>query len=137
MYLISSKSMWEEINRDFSSKGGIYFLKCAGEPAEAKNPIVVNRLLKPDLNGVLYIGKATSFLKRVADLKKSISPEYASSSHECGVRYKSNTSIVEKFPFEKLYVELVFSENPRETELQSILNYEIEFGELPPLNRSS
>ena len=129
--------MRDDINRDFANRGGIYFLKCAGESNEGNNPIVVNRLLKPDLNGVLYIGQASSFVMRVAELKKSISPEYASSSHECGVRYKSNSSIMKKFPYEKLYVHLIFSENPRETELLSIVNYEVEFGELPPLNRSS
>lgn len=103
-YKLSSKDFWYQIKADFDNKGGVYKLFCLDDN---DNIINVNRLLKTDLNGVLYIGKATCFLDRVICLKKSISPDFSSSSHECGVRYKKSYLIKEKFPFEGLSVELV------------------------------
>lgn len=129
--------MWDEINKSLGTQGGIYLLKCSDACSKSQGAIAINRLLKLDTDGILYIGKANSFLMRVAELKKSISPGYESSSHECGVRYKSNPSISEKFPFENLFVELITSEAPRALESELISKYERDFGELPPLNRCS
>ena len=134
-YRISSENMWYEIHNDFGCTGGTYILKCL--QANNSPPIPVNRLLASDEEGILYIGKANSFIDRVAELKKSISPEYLSSSHECGSRYKINNAIQEKYPYENLIVELQGSNNPREKEAVLLKEYEYKFGELPPLNRSS
>jgi hypothetical protein len=136
-YIISSSDMWHEINDSFGAQGGVYLLKCNDGYQNSQGIITIDRLLKSDSAGVLYIGKASSFLTRVAELKKSISPEYESSSHECGTRYKSNPSISEKFPFKNLFVELIASETPRSLESEFISKYEHEFGEFPPLNRSA
>ena len=135
-FKISSETMWDDINAKFGKQGGVYKLKCD----ESKNsfiPLSVNRFLKNDNEGVLYIGMAKEFLDRVPNLKKSISPNYKSSSHECGARYKSNQSIQDKYPFENLYIELIGSDDPRDLESDLIRKYEVEFGELPPFNRSS
>ena len=134
-FRISSENMWHEINNEFGHTGGVYILKCL--QANNSLPIPVNRLLSNDEQGILYIGKTNSFTDRVAELKKSISPEYSSESHECGSRYKINNMIQEKYPYENLIIELVGSENPRETEASLLKEYEYKFGELPPLNRSS
>jgi hypothetical protein len=132
-YFISD-DMTNKIIANFGSGGGVYILKCDnGQGA----PISVNRVLLKDDEGVLYIGKAENFSDRVASLKKSISPEYASSSHECGARYKANPLITTCFPYDQLYVFLVPSDDPRATEAELLTNYESKFGELPPLNRVS
>ena len=135
-YRISSAKMWFDINRQFDKSGGVYILKCSNED-NTFEPIPINRLLKSDKEGILYIGKANCFTNRVADLKKSLSPEYTSSSHECGARYKSNELFLKKLPFNRLFVELHKSDNPRILEGKFLEKYEREFGELPPFNRSS
>lgn len=124
--------MWHEINDIHGESGGVYILRCGDE-----KPISTSRLLANDEEGTLYIGKAKSFIKRVADLKKSISPEYNSCSHECGARYKSHSGIAKIFPYEQLYLNLVASDEPREAESDLLKRYEEKFGELPPLNRVS
>jgi hypothetical protein len=131
-FKISSESMWHEINELHGESGGVYILRCGVE-----TPIPVNRLLASDEEGTLYIGKANSFLNRVAELKKSISPQYKSGSHECGTRYKSHSGIYKVYPYEELYINLVESDDPRTTESNLLQNYEKKFGELPPLNRVS
>jgi len=134
-YSISPESMWHQINNEFSESGGVYILKCLKEIDNS--PLSINRLLANDKKGILYIGKANCFTDRVADLKKSISPDYSSGSHECGSRYKNNENIQKAFPYEGLHIELIGSENPRQTESVLLEEYEKTFGELPPLNRSS
>ena len=136
MIKISSEKMWDYINEKFDQNGGVYILKCS-ESINDFSPIKINRFLGNDEDGVLYIGKANCFLDRVANLKKSISPNYKSSSHECGSRYKSSEKIKSKFPFDKLYVQLSGSSNPLELEKKYLKKYEDKFGELPPFNRVS
>lgn len=128
--------MWHDINAHHGNSGGVYVLKCFDE-FKTSNPKSIARLLENDEGGVLYIGQASCFLTRVAELKKSISPDYTSNSHECGSRYKSNQRIAETFPFETLYLELTSCDAPRAKESQLLQIYESRFGELPPLNRCS
>jgi hypothetical protein len=134
-YAIPPEGMWYEINNEFGDSGGVYVLKCINESNNL--PITINRLLAHDEQGILYIGKANCFTDRVAELKKSISPDYSSGSHECGSRYKNNENIQKAFPYKNLHIELIGSENPRQTESELLQEYETTFGELPPLNRSS
>lgn len=131
-YRISCERFWHQINKDFGVGGGVYELYCMMPNTEVEP---VPRMLKVDLQGTLYIGMAASFLDRVVELKKSISPKYKSSGHECGVKYKELRAIQEKYPFEHLYVELHGTKVPRELEQDKLQKYYKEFGELPPLNR--
>ena len=133
-YFISDENMTNKIIAKFKDSGGAYTLMCEGDNG---NPISVSRLLDIDNIGVLYIGMASNFSNRLADLKKSIAPKYGSSSLECGSRYKSNEKIASTFSFKKLFICLVPSNTPRETEAELMKKYESEFGELPPLNRNS
>lgn len=132
-YKLSSDKLWYLIESDFSNNGGIYKLSCT----DNSNQIVqTNRLLKTDPKGILYIGKATSFLDRVINLKKSISPDYNSSSHECGLRYKNSDAIKKLFPYQNLVIELSAHDDINTEEKRLLTEYELEFGELPPLNRN-
>ena len=131
--IIAESGFWSQIEAEFGNGGGVYFLFCF----DADNSIVpISRLLGNDVEGVLYIGMATSFLNRVIELKKSLSPEHISSSHECGARYKSHKAISQQFPYERLAVKLFTSDNPREAERDFLQKYYAEFGELPPFNRA-
>ncbi len=81
-FKLSDKRFWENIKKEFGNGGGTYELYCM---MPKTNIVPVQRMLKADKSGTLYIGRATSFLDRVIELKKSISPDYTSSNHECGV----------------------------------------------------
>lgn len=132
-YNLSDDRLWYKIESDFSKNGGIYKLSCLDKNDQA---ITVNRLIKTDPNGILYIGKTTSFLDRVINLKKSISPDYNSDSHECGLRYKNSDLIKSKFPYQNLVIELTLFDDIHTAEKDLLTAYELEFGELPPLNRN-
>ena len=132
-YKISDKDFWTKINTDFGDSGGLYKLYCVDVN---NNRIGIERVVKSDSKGILYIGKAISFLDRVITLKKSLSPLHHSSNHDCGARYKSSTFLMEKFPFERLWIELIGCKNIEMEEKTNLKEYEIEFGELPPLNRN-
>ena len=130
-FAISDTMLWDKINNAFGNRGGVY--KVIAIKNEA--PITINRLLGADTNGVLYIGKAISYLDRVITLKKSLDPVYISSNHDFGVRHKKHSLITEQFPYEILFVELLESENPNDLERKELNEYYDKFGELPPMNR--
>lgn len=131
---ISSERFWYELNDAFGAGGGVYILSCADDKGSV---IPIGRLLAEDPNGILYIGMARSFLDRVIELKKSLSPEHVSRGHECGTRHKSHALISERFPYAGLEVELIAAEEPRSAEQAALDKYITKFGELPPLNRAS
>jgi hypothetical protein len=125
---LSNEFLWKEIQKTFGEKGGAYQLV-----SRKKGEIVhIPRFLGLDRNGVLYIGKATSYLKRVIDLKKTMSMN--SSAHICGRRYKKHDKMKALFPFETLYIQLIQDDSPEEKEKELLNTYVREFGEVPPLN---
>lgn len=127
---IADDDFWFIINDRFQTSGGIYKIIAVREGKRQ----TINRFLGTDLEGILYIGKAESFLDRVINLKKSISPKYNGTSHICGRRYKSNPNIAKQFPFENLYIQLTQSDSPETLEKSAIERYRLIFGEVPPLN---
>jgi hypothetical protein len=130
LLLLSDKDFWKLINERHSVKGGVYKIIAVRESQR----IPINRFLATDNSGVLYIGKATSFINRVIQLKKSISPDYNGRSHICGRRYKSNPNIAKVFPYDILYIELIQADNPKELERKLLTEYAKIYGEVPPLN---
>jgi hypothetical protein len=128
---ISDTEFWNSINKEFSNGGGVYKVIAT----DNEKPVAIQRLLDIDTEGVLYIGKATSFLERVIFLKTSTDPDYESSNHEFGVRYKKHETMKTKFPYYKLFVHLEASDKPDTLESEALKNYHDKFGELPPLNR--
>jgi hypothetical protein len=130
LLLIKAKDFWDEINKRHQQKGGVYKLIAVKDGKR----IPVNRFLGTDNDGILYIGKAISFLDRVIDLKKSIAPEFYGSGHDCGRRYKSDPGIPKQFPYDNLYIELSPTDNPKELEAALLEAYLKAFGELPPFN---
>jgi hypothetical protein len=127
---LADSGFWNTINDQHQITGGIYKIIAI----QNGQRIPVNRFLGTDNSGILYIGKATSFVDRVINLKKSISPDHKGSSHICGRRYKSNPNIAKKFPYDILYIELIPGDNPQELERNLLAEYVTTFGEVPPLN---
>lgn len=128
---LSDPNLWNKINETFGKSGGIYKIKAFNN----NTPVIINRLLDSDKEGVLYIGMANSYLDRVITLRKSTDPEYISTNHEFGSRYKQHSTIKIKFPYDSLFIELQSSDNPNELEKIELRKYYAAFGELPPLNR--
>lgn len=131
LFSISDTKLWNKINDNFSKEGGIYKIIAT----ENEKPVPIQRLLEVDNDGILYIGKTNSFLERVIILKTASDPEYNSSNHEFGLRYKAHPLLKSKFPYDKLFVYLEKSDNPEKTESEELRMYYLKFGELPPLNR--
>jgi len=130
-FKLSSKQLWDDINSSFGSNGGIYILFSKDENEKIKP---INRLLRTDESGTLYIGRANCFTNRVIELKKSLSPEHQTKSHECGARMKA-LRLIQHFNYENLFINLIESSDVKELELTKLSEYEAKFGELPPLNR--
>lgn len=127
LYQLSDNELWKKLA---DQNGGIYKIIAVKE-----NKIVpVYRFLGIDTDGILYIGKATSYVDRVIGLVKSISPKYKGSSHICGRRYKSNPNIAKQFLFETLFLEIIQSVEPETLEKKLLKEYFDKFGEAPPLN---
>lgn len=133
---IASESLWDQIVEYFGERGGVYKLRYLSD-AENNGFEPTRRLLGTDPEGVLYIGKATSFASRVIDLKKSLLPDYESLSHHVGIRFSRNPTLREKFDVKKLCVTLHESAQPEETEREELQAYFRKFGELPPWNAKS
>ena len=133
MYLLSSEKVWQKLQSDHSDKGGVYKLHCIDEENDSKF-IPINRILGVDQEGVLYIGKADVIHNRIGDLWKSLSPNYKTLNHHAGIRYRSNQKLQGSFPFDRLCVTVLPSENPNDAELHEMRKYFAEFGEVPPLN---
>ena len=128
---ISDRELWNKINNEFSIGGGVYKVIATDD----EKPVAIQRLLDIDKEGILYIGKASSFLDRVIFLKTSTDPDYKSSNHEFGVRYKEHPTMKVKYPYDKLFVHLETTDKPDSLESEALKNYYHKFGELPPLNR--
>lgn len=135
-YLIKDDKLWDKINHGFNNDGGVYKVHCLKNNNESKVHSLT-RLLGEDTEGVLYIGKADSFLDRVIDLKKSLLPNYKSENHHVGLRYNKNQALQSKFKIENLCVSLIKSSNPSNLEKDELKKYEKIFGELPPFNAMS
>lgn len=127
-FKLSNESLWIDIERAFGQKGGAY--KLVSRISGAIKPIP--RFLGIDNDGVLYIGKATCYLDRIIDLKKTMSMN--SSAHICGRRYKNHDKIKVTFPLEHMYIQLIQADIPEEKEKELLNKYVREFGEVPPLN---
>jgi hypothetical protein len=122
-------NFWTFIKEMHRDKDGVYKIIAVRNGER----IPINRFLGTDKDGVLYIGMGKSYT-RISDLKKSISPHYGGSSHICGRRYKSNPNIALQFPYEVLFIEPIYADDPREEEEKLIEAYRDRFGEVPPLN---
>lgn len=132
-FQILHEKSWYQINEKFGNGTGVYKLFCKDSLGKR---IPVPRVTKIDKSGILYIGKVSNFHDRVIDLKKSLHPNYNSSSHSCGVRYKSSPELMEKYSPENLYIELIVDNDYTKLEKEELNKYLTEFHELPPLNRN-
>ncbi len=130
LFRLADDDFWDLVHTKYNTSGGVYKIIAV----KSNQRVPINRFLGTDDQGVLYIGKATSYIDRVIGLRKSISPGYKGASHICGRRYKSNPRIASFFPYETLFIELIPSDFPEIHEKKFLVEYSNMFGEVPPLN---
>jgi len=133
MYQIASRQQRKKLHEQYGSQGGVYILHCLDVDDE-KTPILIQRVLGVDKEGVLYIGKTAPGLGRIGDLVKSISPDYKSLGHHVGLRFSKNKKLAMAFPFEQLHVSFRQADDPAVLESELIQEYFQKYGEVPPLN---
>lgn len=123
---------------------GCYKLCCLTD--DFKSFIPIERLLKQDIDGVLYIGTSEYLPNRIEELKVSITEAITCEplqsrlyKHTCGKKYR-NKGVQQKFPVDKLCIQIFAADKEANAdahyilENQEIFRYESVFGEPPPLN---
>jgi len=136
LFVISSNDFWAEISKTHGQGGGVYKLHCLKTTGSDEfKPLP--RLLHIDPEGVLYIGKALSYIDRIINLKKSLVPSKQGGEHICGRRYHGDRfeALRKAYPYELLCVTLIPSSTPETLERDELDKYCQRFGEPPPLNR--
>lgn len=130
MISINNPNFYDLMFQQFENRGGVYKIIAVRNDSI----IPINRFLGTDVEGRLYIGKASSFIKRVGILRRTILPNYSPKGHICSRRYKGAVKIAEIFPFTDLHIKFFPDNNPRELEKKLLNGYYQTFGEVPPLN---
>ena len=67
-----------------------------------------------------FTSKVSCCLNRVTKLIWSLPTDPRTINHECGVRYKATELIMEKIPYEYLYVKLSGTPNPRTLKVKKL-----------------
>jgi hypothetical protein len=130
-FQLIENNLYYNILQHFGEKAGGIYIVIWKRDGQVKK---INRLVGPDLEGILYIGKADFFLERVINLKKSVC---MSGTHGFGLTLKQlkKNILTHDLPKDnELYVCLIQSDNPKGTEELELRNYQEKFGELPPFN---
>jgi hypothetical protein len=118
---------YDQIDRE---KMGVYRL-IALEP-DGKTHAKLPRICKVDATGTLSIGGSESLRNRMGALVKTHRVDYLSKPHR-----SLCARLAKDFPYDRLAFAWEYSESPWERERKLHELYEDEFGELPPMDRSS
>lgn len=120
---------------NLANQKGVYVIYALNSD---ETPQVINRVLKTDKNGVLYIGQTTDqdFKKRLDSFKRVMNPTLAANNHSGALNMKEIERLRERFPITTLFVSIIPSATPKQEETRMIEAYRQEFGEVPPLNGS-
>ena len=124
--------LYYQIEARYKMEGGAYVVRALGVDGA---PAVVPRALGEDRTGTLYIGKANSFVDRVLQLKKSVSPDHETSTHPVAARLADHPAMRATYPPRSLVVDLHPDPDPIGAERALFRAYFDAFGEPPPLNR--
>lgn len=100
-----------------------------------KNPLTIQRLFKPDENGLIYIGAAekTELIYRLSCFLNTIKNE-KQNNHSAGFKVKSNENLKKFLTQNTLIYDVILDLNAKKLEKNLIKKYKLEFGEVPPLN---
>ena len=124
---IDKKEFWKSI----PDAPGVYLIYSLGKKGFPKK---IQRILKLDENGVLYIGKSKNLRRRLIMLWRSLNREYKTEAHVFAEKYNSNKRFRERFPFDSLAISYTKNNDPSNLEKKKIKKYIIDLGEMPPFN---
>lgn len=126
---------WLKSNLPIQQKHDGVVYKLFTQNQEKRVP--VNRIAEIDSNGILYIGKTTKPFDRLALLFKSFQnppPKNKLWQHGAEEIYWQCDKVREKYPFEKMFLEIILYEDSKTGEIVEISSYYTKFGEVPPFN---
>ena len=121
----------EDLKMDESLKNpGVYKIYLFNQ-----NPLTIQRLLKPDESGLIYIGAAekTELIYRLSCFLNTIKNK-KQTNHSAGLKIKSNKNLKKFVTQNTLMYDMVLDLNAKKLEKNLIEKYKLEFGEVPPLN---
>lgn len=121
----------ENIKLDESLKSpGVYKIYLFNQ-----NPLTIQRLLKPDKSGLIYIGAAekTELIYRLSCFLNTIKNE-KQNNHSAGFKVKTNENLKSFLAQNTLMYDVILDLNAKKLEKNLIEKYKLEFGEVPPLN---
>ena len=141
---------WSDINATFGKRPGTYRLRLKSHDGAGWH--VVPRLLRPDPEGILYIGMSRSIIDRVSALRGGLYGAYGFTgghgktfanpgAHQCSERMPPE--FVETFHQDRLVIEVNGFRSEAEipvdfdaaaAERTAISGYGARFGESPPFN---
>ena len=100
-------------------------------------PLTINRFVKIDYDGTLYIGRATkqSLRKRLYQFHTTTKSDKKTTNHSGALKYKTNRIIKDKLGVHELYFEFMANADPKGKEKELLKKYSDQFGEYPPLNK--
>ena len=115
---------------NLANQKGVYVIY-ALNPDET--PQEINRVLKTDKLGRLYIGQTTkqTFKDRLDMFRRVMNPNYAATAHSGGLNLKEILGLRNRFPSYCIYVQVFPHQNPKTEEERMIEAYRQEFGEVP------
>ncbi len=122
------EQFWMNIPED----GGVYHIYCYKD----KTPLKINRVLRLDNDGILYIGKSENLRARIRMLWRVLNPNLKATAHTFGTKYNENKRLKKAFPLKSLYVSFQISKKPKTLENKLLDKYFAKFGEVPPFNSS-
>lgn len=146
-YMLWETDCWEKVSTDFGSAAGIYTLRSLehSNANAGREYCLVQRILGPDPDGVLYIGCSGEVRMRIGKLRKAVCAAAGEAGYlDPGVHpvgnYYMNEKIRKKFPIRSLCVtieRIPDGGGHYDAEERAFRCYEQRFGEAPPFNQIS
>lgn len=100
-----------------------------------ESPLKIQRFLKPDESGLIYIGAAekTELVYRLSCFLNTIKNN-KQNNHSAGFKVKTNKNLNSFINNNTLMYDVIIDLNAKKNEKNLIEKYKFEFGEVPPLN---
>lgn len=125
-----------DVRQRIPEKNGVYIIYSLNKKHK---PNHIQRVLGKDPKGIIYIGSAPKQKLRVRlnNFRLCVLPQYKTTNHSGGKRYKRLKSFQKKFPISTLAFTYIVTKVAKKTEKKMLEDYCQKFGEVPPLNNSN
>ena len=129
MQLLTINNLKSDTNIDVPGVYQIYI-------QDNNKPLIINRLLKQDDSGLIYIGAAekTNIHYRLKCFLNSKDPDRRQNNHTAGNKILHQVKLQKLIDQNKLFYNFITTKEAKKLEKSLIRKYINEFGEVPPLN---